>query len=269
MGGERGERVGGAGAAAAPTSLQRGWAALNTSQRTLALPAGLLTDGTKHTIHFAAWVVGSVPLLAASAAVRVSVRAAPAWRLRIGGCDRRVGGGESVVLSAVEAPPATEGWRLSWACSPAPCAAEGSALAALLAAQGEDAPPAALEFSAADLIAPPANASDLEYTFTVDAEADAVENGYADGAPRSQHALCSLRVAPAAEAPQLSLGVSVAPQAGGPAAGGRLVLRAELGALADANGAGLSLEWEEGFGADGAADASLPPTTTGWVGRRW
>ena len=77
-----------------------------------------------------------------------------------------------------------------------------------------------------------------------------MEDGYADGAPRSQHALCSLRVAPAAEAPQLSLGVSVAPQAGGPAAGGRLVLRAELGALADATGEGLSLEWEEGFGAD-------------------
>ena len=54
----------------------------------------------------------------------------------------------------------------------------------------------------------------------------------------------------------LSLGVSVAPLAGGPAAGGRLVLRAELGALADANGAGLSLEWEEGFGADGSLGAT-------------
>ena len=189
---------------------------VNTSRRTLHLPAGLLQPAATYIFAFTAFVIdaeakGSEPELASTAYVRVAVRS-EVWQPRIAGCDRLVGSTERVSLRLATLPqPGQQGASSSfgWVCSPAPCAAPGTALAAQLeaAGAGRSASEASLNFLASDMLAHPAgdmNAArsmPAEFTFVLVSprpDQPAVDGGIVDVAA----ARCTQRMAARSEQQQ-------------------------------------------------------------------
>ena len=117
-----------------------GWHELERNASTLSLPAAMLTAGAVYDFVFSATIIlpdGQVGS-AASAYLKLSVRDPP-WQPEIIGCNRLVGSDEQVQLSirspagdTASASYTSDAWQFRWLCTPAPCAAMGTALETML-----------------------------------------------------------------------------------------------------------------------------------------